>query len=73
MARRSISIDEKIERAKEVVSRAKVKYDAALDDLEKLMVKREEMKKEELMTAFMNSDRSYDEVLAFLNGQDTEE
>lgn len=70
MARRSISIDEKIERAKEVVSRAKGKYDAALDELEKLMVKKEEMKKEELMIAFMNSNRSYDEVMKFLKNED---
>jgi len=37
-----------VERAKEVASRTKVKYDAALDELEKLMVKREEMKKRNL-------------------------
>lgn len=51
MARRTISIDEKIDRAKDVVSRAKVKYEAALEELEKLMVKKEEIKKQELMEA----------------------
>jgi hypothetical protein len=42
IARRTISIDEKIERANETVSRAKTKYDAELDELEKLFVKKEE-------------------------------
>jgi hypothetical protein len=45
IARRTISIDEKIERANETVSRAKTKYDAELDELEKLFVKKEEIKK----------------------------
>jgi len=66
MVRRTISIDEKIERAKETVSRAKTKYDAALDELEKLMVKKEEMKKQELMAAIESSNKSFDEVMAFL-------
>ena len=34
MTRRIISIDEKIEKAKESVERSKAKYDAAVDDLE---------------------------------------
>ena len=37
MARRSISIEEKIQQQKEVVSKAKDKYEAALEELEKLM------------------------------------
>ena len=66
MARRSISIDEKIEKAKESVEHTKAKYDIAVGELEKLMVKREEMKKEELIAAIMNSSKSYDEILKFL-------
>ena len=73
MARRRISIDEKIEKAKEAVSLAKVKYDAALDELEKLMEKKDEMKKKELLTAITNSSKSYEEILAFVNGRGTEE
>ncbi|NLD10345.1 MAG: ErpK protein, partial [Clostridiales bacterium] len=49
MARRKISIDEKIESAKETVSRTKKKYDAAVDELEKLMKKKEEMQNSELL------------------------
>ena len=37
MARRSIPIEEKIETQKELVSKAKDRYEAELDKLEKLM------------------------------------
>ena len=66
MTRRTISIDEKIEKAKESVERSKAKYDAAVDELKNLMAKRDELKKEELITAIMNSSKSYDEILKFL-------
>ena len=65
MARRKISIDEKIESAKETVSRTKKKYDAAVDELEKLMKKKEEMQSSELLDAFFRSGRSYDEIMTF--------
>lgn len=67
--RRTISIDEKIEKAKAAVDHAKSKYDAAVAELDKLMSRKEDMRKEELMQAILNSDKSYDEVMAFL-GED---
>jgi hypothetical protein len=72
MAGRRITIDEKIERQKEVVSRIKDKYDAALDELEKLMQKREELRRKELMDAFVKSDRTYDEIMEFLKSNKKE-
>ena len=54
------------ERAKELVERSKVKYDAAVNEPESLMTKRDELKKEELVTAIMNSGKSYDEILKFI-------
>ena len=60
------TLDEKIERWKEVVSRIKDKYDAALDELEKLMQKREELRRKELMDAYVKSDRTYDEIMELL-------
>jgi formiminotetrahydrofolate cyclodeaminase len=66
MERKTISIDEKIEKAKEAVSRTKTKYDAAFDELEKLMVKKEEMKKQELMAAIASSSKSFEEIMNFL-------
>ena len=66
MARRSIPIEEKIETQKEVVSRAKDRYEAELEKLEKLMRKRDELRSKELMEAFANSERSFEEVMRFL-------
>ena len=63
MARRSISIEEKIEAQKELVSKAKDRYEAELDKLEKLMRKRDELRSKELMEAFTNSERSFEEVM----------
>ena len=72
MARTRITIEEKIEKQKAVVSKAKDKYDAALSELEKLMSKRDELRRKELMEAFMKSNRTYDEIMEFL-GADTVE
>lgn len=66
MARRSISIEEKIQQQKEVVSKAKDKYEAALEELEKLMKKRDEIRNKEILDAFATSSKSYDEIMAFL-------
>lgn len=66
MAGRKIDIEEKIRAQKNVVSRMKDKYDASVAELEKLMAKREEMQKRELMEAFSKSSRSYEEVMEFL-------
>ena len=68
MARTRITIEEKIEKQKAVVSKAKDKYDAALNELEKLMSRRDELRRKELMEAFMKSDRTYDEIMEFLTG-----
>lgn len=67
MARRSIAIDEKISRQKEVVSSLKDKYDAALDELANLMKKKQELQGKELLNAFMSSDKSLNEILEFMN------
>lgn len=66
MAGRKVDIEEKIQHQKDVVSRQKDRYDEAVAKLEKLMAKREEMQKKELMEAFSKSSRSYEEVLTFL-------
>lgn len=73
MARRSISIEEKIEAQKELVSKAKDRYEAELDKLEKLMRKRDELRSKELMVAFTNSERSFEEVMRFLSGNEVDD
>lgn len=60
------SFEQKIEKAKETVDRAKVKYEAAIEELERLMTMREGLRKEQLINAITNSGKSFDEVMSFL-------
>lgn len=69
MARRSISIDEKIKKQKEVVTAAKDKYDAAVNELNILVKKKQELQGKELLNVFTNSDKSLDEILTFMSGK----
>lgn len=73
MARRSISIDEKIDRQKAVVLAIKKKYDAALAELDALQQKKKELQGEELLKAFAHSSRSLDEVVSFMQGQNPDD
>lgn len=73
MARRSISIEDKINQQKEAVSKAKDRYDAAVAELEKLIKKRDEIRNKELLDAFASSDKSYDEIMEFLSGKSDNE
>ena len=66
--RTNISIDDKIEQQKLVVSKYKDKYDAAVEELERLMRKRDELRNKELLTAISTSNRSYEEIMEFLQG-----
>ena len=49
MARRTISIDEKIERSKLKVSKAKDSYDEALSELKNLMEEKKKIQSKELI------------------------
>jgi hypothetical protein len=73
MARRSITIDEKVKKQKEVVATAKDKYDAALNELNILMKKKQELQSKELLNAFVISEKSLDEILAFMSGKKGDE
>ena len=67
--RRTISLDEKIEKAQEVVFQTKDKYDAAVEELNKLLQKKQELQRKELLKAIETSPRSYDEIIKFLAGE----
>lgn len=67
--RRTITLDEKIEKAQQVVFQAKDKYDAAVEELNKLLKKKQELQKQELLKAIEASPRSYDEIMKFLSGE----
>lgn len=51
----------------------KDKYDAAADELEKPMKKRDEVRQKELLNAFAVSNKSFEEVMSFLRGGSPEE
>ena len=66
MARRTISLDEKIEKAEATVLAAKARYDKALDELEKLVTKRKQLEDKRILEAYHESDKTTDEIIAFL-------
>ena len=68
------ALEAKIEKAQALVSKTKKQYDAAVAALSDLLDKRDALRRDELVKAIMKSDRTYEEVLAFLNaGEDEEE
>ena len=73
MARRTISLDEKIEKAEATVLAAKARYDKALDELEKLVTKRKQLEDKRILEAYHESDKTADEIVAFLLPKSDEE
>ena len=71
MARRMTSIDEKIEKAEAVVIAVKEKYDAALDELERLVAKRKELDDKKVLEAYHAGGKTADEIVAFIRSGDT--
>ena len=66
--RKQCTIEDRIKKAETVLVKAKEKYDAALENLNRLVKKKKEMESRELMQAYEKSDRSIEEALAFLRG-----
>lgn len=67
--RRSIPLDEKIEKAQNAVYQAKERYDSAVEELNSLLKKKQELQKQELWKALEASTKSYDEIMEFLIGR----
>jgi len=67
------SINQQIEEAQEAVIKAKKKYDEATEYLKLLLDKRKEIQTNNLMTAIMKSQHSYEEILNYINSEKTEE
>lgn len=67
--RRQMSLEDRIKKAETALIRAKEKYDAAAENLNRLVKKKKELESKELMQAYEKSDRSLGEVLAFLRGK----
>lgn len=66
MARRVISLDEKIEKAEAAVLAAKAKYDEKLDELERLLTKKKQQEDKKLLDAYHAGDKTADEIIAFI-------
>ena len=67
------TLDHKIEKAQAQVSKTKKQYDAAVAALSGLLDKRDALRRDELVKAIMKSERTYEEVLAFLGVGDADE
>lgn len=67
------ALEQKIEKAQAQVSRKKKEYDAALSTLSDLLDKRDAIRRDELVKAILKSNRTYEEVLAFLDDGSGEE
>lgn len=66
------TLDQKIEKAQSDVVKAKKKYDLAVSTLKDLMDKRDALKRDELINAIMKSDKSYDQILQFIQQSNQE-
>lgn len=60
-------VNSQIEAAQEVVIKRKHLYDEATDHLKELLDKRKALQSDELIKAFMNSRRSYEDILQYIN------
>ncbi len=65
-----ISLEDKIKKQEEAVFKAKDKYEAELEELDRLLTKRRELESKELVKAFEKSKRSLKEILEFMNEDD---
>jgi len=61
------SIDAEIKKVKDGISKAKARYDALAEDLQKLEKQKRAMQAEKIMDAFEKSGKTYKELMTFLN------
>ena len=67
------AIESKIEKAQMDVVKTKQRYDAAVSKLGDLMDKRDALKRDELIKTIMKSNKSYDDILRFLNDDECQD
>ena len=80
MARRAISIDEQIDRQEVVVlamkkkiDDMKVKYDAEIEKMAKLVEKKKSISRQEIIKLLDTTTRTDDEIKAFLRGENPDQ
>lgn len=67
------AVEAKIEKAQEAVSKKKKEYYEVIAVLSDLLDKRDALRRDELVKAIMKSDRTYEEVLEFLESGEWKE
>ena len=67
------ALEIKIEKAQAMVSKKKKEYDSAIAILSDLLDKQDALRRDELVKAIMKSDRTYEEVLEFLESGEGKE
>lgn len=68
MARgKRLTLEERITATEQEVVKYKSKYEQALGELRKLLEKKKALETAEIVKAIEKSDRTYDEIIAFLN------
>ena len=73
MARRIVTLDEKIEKAEAAMIAAKAKYDKALDEMEKLVTKKKQQNDKKILEAYHAGNKSTEEIIAFIMGDKSSE
>ena len=69
MARRVVTLDEKIEKAEAAMIAAKAKYDKALDEMEKLVSKKKQQNDKKILDAYHEGNKSAEEIIAFIQSE----
>lgn len=67
------SMELQIEKAQEKVIKTKNTYEKAVEELQRLLDKRDAKRKDELGKAVISSDKSYDEILKLIANTAVEE
>ena len=77
MGRKAASIEEQINRQEAVVlamkkkiDDMKAKYEAEIEKMAKLVEKKKQIECKEILELLKTTNRSYDEIIAFLKGED---
>ena len=80
MARRAISIDEQIDRQEAVVlamkkkiDAMKVKYETEIEKMAKLVDKKKDIERQEIIRLLDTTTRTNDEIKAFLRGENPDQ
>ena len=60
-------MEQQIEKAQAKVIKTKAAYDKAVDELQKLLDKRDAIRKDELWAAIIKSQKSYEEIMHFIS------